>query len=647
MLNRLIKRANPTTDPDNNTPTGVSFDHDRTDQQLQRWQRVLRRTRLSSNLLSLAWTAGPVTALGLTGGYMVAYGKLPHTQLLIYFVTFSVLSGVIGLLAKIVYDSTWGSNKERAQAEVEKAIDRLGELILATRDLDVESLEGNARRFEAARQLLRRIDLSPEGVALASEDLTNDRELGRFLAQIDNYRRCGLRSRIRDLNIRYEEHFTAVYERIRHEAPLAAAALRDRFYGHVPRLRDGIPRNEAFIERALAAFTEQNALLLTMSDVEEMLGLAFELLNGREITILSFTYGGRWRFAKAFEALERARSRYRLALAASDNRLRALAAHLVEEGALPYERAAEELPSATLLERITAVMNQLKRRIDAYHRYAQHRRLTREQRTELRQRARTLSTAVALYRAAHEAIQTLGSAHAELIRASQAWDALTQQQYSPDSTLRIGPGRLGLRIVERTLSLDEEACEDVSHKLLAYLGEEPDRRVSGSHQAHPYAASQSIAPLHERLTPSSARDLAIEVALALEPHIQLSAPEVQRGLAATQASYLGDLEPGMSTREKRRLGEAMAHNVADDLGRAAEQLALALVRHYHVELTEEAKHFLEERYGARPAVLETIARSQVTDQGTQISLLSRRPPPVRPPRRSWYRSLVRARRLLS
>ncbi len=639
----LLDRFRKTPAPSETTerPGGVSLDRESTEHREQ-WSRAVRQARVSQSLLSLAWTAGPATGLGLTGGYVVAYGRLPGPELLLYFITFTIVSGLMGLVAKIIYSRTWGSAEEQAETEVLNAIDHLGDLILATRDLHVESLEGQARRSEGARQLLRRVDLSPQGIALACQDLTGDPELGDVLGRIENYRRSGLFSRIRDVNDRYEETFLATFEQLREEAPMAASALRERFYGDVPQLRAGIHRNEAFIERILASYEEDNPLLITMGDVEDMLGLAFELINGREIPILTFTYRGRWRLVQALSALETARSRYRLAQAASDNRIRALAAWLVEANALAYETAPEELATATLLERIVAALDELQMRIDRLQALEQRRALDRASRERLRRHADTLANALSLYRSARAALVTLGDAHANLLKAAERWNDLTARLPSDAQRLRPGPRGRGLRLIERTIYLDEEARRSVAQQLMHHLrseGLERRRQDPGTgwrSGEHP-----------RRLPPGRARHLAVETALALEPHIHLSRPEVQRGLGATNASYLGGLEPGMSAKEKRSFGEAMADSVEEDLSRSAEHLAVALVRHYQVELTEEARTFLAETYGARPQVLETISRGQqVGEQAAPISLLSQRPTPIPLPRRDWYRSLVRARRTL-
>ncbi|MDP1756453.1 MAG: hypothetical protein Q8L38_03270, partial [Pseudohongiella sp.] len=75
---------------------GISLNREDTER-LDQLARSVRRVRMSRSLLGLAWTAGPVTALGLYGGYYIGYGQLPSNQQLVYFVSFTVLSGLIAL----------------------------------------------------------------------------------------------------------------------------------------------------------------------------------------------------------------------------------------------------------------------------------------------------------------------------------------------------------------------------------------------------------------------------------------------------------------------------------------------------------------------------------------------------------------------
>ncbi len=615
---------------------GISLGREE-NERLNQFARSVRRVRMSRSLLGLAWTAGPVTAIGLYGGYYIGFGQAPSSQQLVYFVSFTVLSGLIALIAKIVYDSTLGYATERAQLYVVEVTDKLGDLILAARNLMISNLEGDIRQREAATQLLQRADLPPDGVAMACEQLTGDAEMGRILASIDNFRRAGLHSRIADIHEAHNEHFASVIAELHQVAPQSADVLRQRYLGEIGNLRHGTPRTEHFIARVLAAIEQDNLLLITMQDVESMLVLCFELINGREIPMLMFDYRGRWRLAAALDRMERKRSRYRIAQAAGSNRIRGLASWLVEVDVMSYDDVPEGLSSGLLVERVGNALDALALRIrkdvDAI------RKGNSGLRTRLRTDAEIMASALRLYRISHESFKRIGELHVEFLVTVEDWNRMMADAHLDDEELQIGPRGRGVRIREQVVRLDEEEGKEVCRTLARYLREQ-------------YLEAHETKGLFERrsdkdnpLTLDSARQLVIEVALALEPHIHLSYPDVQRGIGSTLETYLGDLEPGMSAQEKKLLAESMAQDVVEDMSHAAEHLAVALVRHYRVNLTDDASQFLHETYGARQSVLDILSQHRGSDEISQ-SLLAGRPAIVPPAQRSWYRALVHAKRLV-
>lgn len=615
---------------------GISLNREDTER-LDQFTRSVRRVRISRSLLGLAWTAGPVTALGLYGGYYIGYGQAPTNQQLVYFISFTVLSGLIALAAKVVYDSTWGYHNERSQRSVIEVIDKLGDLILAARNLVVQTLDGEAQQREAAVQLLQRVDLPPAGIEMAVFQLTGDKAFAGLLSAIDNYRRAGLSARIAPLHAAHQDWLEKHLDTLREHSPAAVEILRLRYQGDIAVLRHGTPRAEHFIARVLAAIEQDNLLLITMQDVESMLVLAFELINGREIPMLIFDYRGRWRLAAALDRMERKRSRYRIAQAAGSNRIRSLASWMVEVNILSYEEVPDGISSATLIERVNVALDQLSERMQALAQAVDAGDNTRYR--ELRLLGEQMTNALRLYRHAHESYTRIGELHADFLQAAEAWNALMEKSRQTTTELQIGPRGKGVHILEKVVRLEDEEQKEVCQHLARYLRSQ-------------HLESHETKNLFERrserdypLTFESARQLAIEVALALEPHIHLSYPEIQRGIGATYASYLGELEPGMSAREKRAIGEAVAQDVEEDMSEAAEHLAAALVRHYRVSLSDEASRFLHDTYGARQSVLDILSQHQPGESATQ-SLLSVRPAVVPPAQRRWYRSLVLARRLV-
>lgn len=606
-------------------------------EQLKRVSQAVLKVHWTRTLLGILWTAGPVTLIGLFGGYYLAYGKPPPGQILLYFFTFTLLSAVITFLAKLVYDLTHGHLQEQAEANLSQSIDTLADLILAVRDLIVESHEPETRHLEAALQLLRRIELTPDGVALAAEELTGSRELGKLLGRIETYRKAGLYSRVADLNDKYRDKIDAALSQLNDTSPEAASLLNQRFTGQAPQLEKGVPRDEHFIERVLAAVEEDKLMLMTLQDVEEMLILAFELLSGRKIPMLAFSYSGKWKLARALDYLEEKRSHYRVLQASASNRIRALAGFLVETDEVIHEQLPYGLSGQELIDRLEPIFDQFASEILSLCQSARNKQLAKP--SLLSSKADIFGQALGMYKDARLTLEQLGKAHVALINASENWNKLTEKSNSLTNPLLLGPWRKGLRINEESISLSDEQKIKVSHQLVKYF-----QRIKLERKGEKFFSIGSSG-FSKELNYEKVRRLAIEVALALEPFTNLSLPVIQRALNATNAIYVGSLRPDMSAAEKVALGTTMANEMYQDLSQAAEHLAVALVKHYKVDLTPDAQEFLISHYNARPQTLEMLSNYQVSDSGP-ISFLSLRPPVIAAPKREWYKALIAARKEL-
>lgn len=599
--------------------------------EIRRITAAVDKVPWSVSLMQILWTAGPVTLLGAWGGYLLGYGKAPTMENYVFFISYTVITGAAGILANLGYHLTRGRKAEKTSGQIEQVIKALPELLLVTRDLIVDNLEGDARRREAAAMLLRKHDLSPEGVELAAIELLDDRESARLIGQIDVYRRVGLHARIRDLVAQYrdilEPQFNALYE----AAPIATHLLRERFEGRAPDLHQGVPRDENFIERVMAAIEQDNDLLMTLQDVEEMLILAFELISGREIPVLSFEYRGRWRLAQAFDNLEEARARQRIAQATGLSRLKALNVYLAEQSGTLVEDAASGLRAELLLERSVKAMDALAEQI--VHLAQAVEAGQEERKRALRTKSDILANAIQLYKSVSSAYEQVGRSHAQLLKSVDRWERITASLSDDTTRLRLGPGRRGLRIRERTIALDDESKARVCKHLARYLTQ---AGITSRHRDTRLSVGVD-----------AAKRLAIEIFIALEPHVGLSQPATQRAINSSNAADFGQIEPNLSAAAKAALGASMVREVDTELSRAAESLALALVRHYRVELEPAAIEFLKRQYGARDSTLKMLSNINLSGRGDSrnVSFLSHRPPAVGSPHRDWYRALVRARRL--
>lgn len=613
----------------NNNKKWVTLDREK-NEHTRRLKKSLNKVKWSHALMQIFWTAGPVTTLGLIGGYYIGYGTMPSIQLLIYFVSFTVFSGLIGLVAKVIYDGTQGHLEEQAERDIQRVTGKLADLILVARDKVVQGYEGEARQREAALQLLRRVDLTPYGVTIAFSDLTGDREIGEIMGQIYAYRRIGLQTKVGELYGAYREKIDKIAKSLEETSPEAARELKQWFTGNTSdQLKYGVPREKYFIQRVMSAIENNNPYIMTFRDVEEMMILAFELISGREIPTLTFSYSGRWKYANRLDDLEKKRSRYRVAQARGGNRIRALASYLVETNITTSEELPEGIEINELVQKVTKIMDQL-----ALHVINASRNNTATKK-ELNRLADVMKNGLELYQMAHEGYQDLRKRHKELKEAMAKWKNLTTDESLESGLFSKVKRNKGIRIKDSHIALKEEARLDVCRHLSWYFDKEDTK--TKSHSLFSSFSSRGA---------MSARRLAVEIAVALEPHIHLSKPEIQRNINATKAIYLGGLSPDLSSVQKQELGEKMAKEADNGLEIAAIRLAETLVWQYHVDLSDEAIEFLRYNYGAGRQTLKRIAnRKQVlkTRQETNISI----PPMPEETKKEWQKALSQIKKRIS
>lgn len=581
--------------------------------------------------MQIFWTAGPVTTLGLIGGYYIGYGTMPSLSLLIYFVSFTVFSGIFGLIAKVVYDGTQGHLEEQSERDILDVTDKLGDLILVARDKVVQGYEGDARRREAAMQLLRRVDLTPYGVTIAFSDLTGDRHIGEIMGQIFAYRRIGLQTKVRELYVSYRNQIDEIASDLHKGSPEAAKEIKQWFTGNTSgRLKYGVKRETFFLQRIMSAIENDNPYLMTFRDVEEMMILAFELINGRELPTLTFSYSGRWKYADAIDQLEEKRSLYRVSQARGGNRMRALAAYLVEAGFATVDELPEGMPINDLIRKVTRSMDRLS---------VQGLRAAKDVHLPLREVkkiATILENSYELYRLAYEGYDESGKRHKELVEAQKRWANVISTSGNSTWRIKLGKGRRGIRIRESVIALNEEQKLQVCRHLSWYF-----KKEDINHQSHFLFSS------FNNKGGMSARRLAVEIAVALEPHIQLSKPEIQRNINATKAIYLGGLSPDLSAIQKQELGRRMAKEADNGLGLAAIRLAETLVDQYKVELTNETIDFLNLNYNAGRKSLELVA-SRFEEEGYTFTEWTHDiPPAVSQPRSLWKKALQEIQKTVS
>ncbi|TVP83332.1 hypothetical protein [Thioalkalivibrio sp.] len=539
-----------------------------------------RRVPWFWNLLQVLWVAGPATFLAMQGGYWLGFGEFAPARNVIYFAFFTLFLGVIALGSKFVSVAITERRAEEAAQALRRTIDWLPELLFAIRDADLAADSTEDRRRRAAGALLQELDLGPETLALAVRELSGDIGLAQIAQQIEVYRRVGLHSRVRDLVEASTEARLAALERAHAEVPELADLLRERLSGRAPSQGSGIPRREGFLQRLLAAAEQDDPGALPVADVQELLVLLFELVNGREIRYLRFSWKGSWNVARALSEVEIKRTRHRLAQARVDSRLRGLARLLAGTPGSGLRHGDLSLDTVTLGQRVLLALETL-----------------------VAARPRPGSAAAKrLARLLHE-VHRLHEDHARWLKAGQAFD--TALAYWERMHQRVQPERRRWwqRLRGRGLQIQEDVIDFSNERKLAFARE--FCRVMD--EAGIQFDERGLQVGGQAVDRGEIRRLGLHLLTLLQESLDLSDLAIQRAIQAAPAAWLGGLQAGMTADGKAGLGAAVVKEVRQDLGRMAERLAAQLATLYQLPLSEALRQRLVERYGANPERLEMLA----------------------------------------
>ncbi|WP_419535864.1 hypothetical protein [Endozoicomonas sp.] len=615
---------------------------------LEKVARAPHQEPWSVTILQFAWTAGPVTLMAAYFGYYFAYGVMMPLERAFYFLGYSVIAVALGVGYRLFHNMTHGRQQARDRISLLNLIDQIPELIYQVRDLGQVNMTEEQRRIHSAGILLRKLDLGPEWVSTAIEDLTGNQQLAKQAERIEIFRRAGLYNRMQDIVEEAREEADKAWISLNENHPRTAEALKKRLNGVVARPHDGQKREPLFIERVLSAIEEGNENLMTLHDVEEILTLCFELICGREIAYLKIEYTGHWDLARALDKLEEERNDLRISRARVYSRLKALTTYLNNIGIPSEIGSGNGLSTHKLLAIATKSLDNLSLQV----REARQLTLSSPQKKGAKKHLLTLTTksqqlekALQIYNESHRAYLKQGRDSLLLKRALKNWQKLSSKyQHQNNENLK-----RSLTISEQTIFLDDEDKAEVTQRIRQYLNESPDlsKVMLETLQADENSQQNSIpSDSEKRLTEARARDIAIEIATILDPYIHLHDPQIQRAIESANAISLANIEPGMSARTKAAWGEAMASAVEKNLAASAEKLAQNLIRYYRVPLSDQTINFLVKTYNASLERLQFIARYE-TPLSASYSLDNVSAMEVPQPKDNWQIDLYNAKKTIT
>jgi len=578
---------------------------------LRRIDRMAQSGVGKSSLWGLAevgWTAGPVTFIAAQGGYYLGFGTWLPNKNLIFFVGYTVLMGVIAILVKFIYKATKGQVIDDAKEQLLLVIGSLPDFILSVRDLTLSRMEPESRRYESARILLQKSDLGPQWLSLAVNSIIDSPVIAGAVADIEIYWRAGMYSRIHDINQELSDEISVALATLEADRPRLARLLENRLQGKKNTLRSGVEREPFFIERIFSAIEEDNEDIMGLSDVEEMLTLAFELLSGRRIPMLVVNSVGSSKLTIATEKLEKERSKYRIARARGYSQLLALANFLSDSNLLDYSTVAERLPSSDLLQICIETLDRLCQHIYSDIESVEKREIVDMRALKLNHSV--LLKALELYQQAYRSSAMVLDEHADFLKDINSWQRVNLR-YADANTQVSVTGKRGLHIAERQIHLDDADKISVVKKMAHHF--KRDGILFKALKNQDQQSNWRVSNQHVR----AAKQLGIDLALALDSCAFISLPKVQGAIYASNAVDLGSFEPGLSTSTKVGWGESIAKEVQKDMIKASEQLAKEIHRYYGICFGDEELDFMHQNYGMKKQLV--IDYYLENEQGEQAS----------------------------
>lgn len=620
---------------------------------VSRLSRELRNESWGRTAFQLAWTAGPVTYLALNAGYYIGFGVAAPPRLFFYFGAYTVIMGLFAVAMRVGYNVVRGHEHERMEDALTEVMGEIPRLIAVVRNRNLETYEGDARRFLSAKYLLDNTDASEQAIRQAVHDLTGDARLADTIRSIEVFRRAGLFGRVRDLGAEVAEELARVLPAIEQRSLAVAEELRRRFAGIVPAKRQGRTRTEGFIERVLSAGEHDSHDLMSLSDVEEILTLAFELLAGRSYTWFSLQYVGQSALRDIDHRFERARRELREAIHVRNSRLRVLAEFLNES------QAIHRVPSAIpVILQVREVHRNVQRAVDEIFEEIRRRAAGRNgvkgrhapggrAVSGLRLGAEEIDsyrTLLHLWELLQRANETVKRRAAALGRAVSEYQRLLSSSKQVPELRILAPGEPGdgVRLIPREVGLSARARMRLALRLSRVVQEANTRRrfIWTTAPDNPVTGVE--------LTNDGYKHIAVSTAIVLDQALALGNGELQAAIEASPAANVGSIEAGLSRETRIGWGVALVRDVREDVGKAVGRLVSSLAYYHGMRISDEAVDYLTRRFNARESLLRRYAAqtTPTTPSGLSISLqrLDHQFLDIRPLPRSYHAVVDRMQR---
>ncbi|AFG37401.1 hypothetical protein [Spirochaeta africana] len=553
---------------------------------LNRVTHATRQEQWGRSLLQLAWTTGPVTFLALHGGYFFGFGHAPPEHLFYYFGGYTLVTGVVSIATRFVYNLTRGRSLQRAEQAMQTVMGGLPLLVASCRNATISFYEPEYRPTITAQYILSNPDASIEAVRTAVDLLTGDTRLAEAAGKSEIFRRQGLSSLSRESAEQVRKPLQKACSQVNEISPELSRLLYERLHGRVISKRIGLPRTQGFLYRGLKAIEYDDPARMNLSDTIETATLLFELLAGREFPRIELRYKGARYISEAGERMERARRALRAAVNRRNSRLWSLGEHLRSRRSMKRFAAAVHAihTPRTWNEEIEGAVQELVREIGK-HPAGRDQQFARKALQKLRD--------------LEKAEQQMRRLERDLVKAQLGYQ---QARRRLDRRYGENTAPVILRDGQRLRRRDHVGIELVKRGIVLHKAQQRDMAVR-------------LAPIVDKVEgaahdPAQLVKIGYELMKILEQALPIYRWSVQSAFERSNAPDLAQLEQGLTTATRIGWGLSLVRELRTNYSELIHAAARALVDYHRIELDEDAIEYLVEEYGANRVYLEALAPSE-------------------------------------
>lgn len=537
---------------------------------------------LGVTLLQLAWTAGPLTYIALQGGYYLGYGKTAPFALFTYFAGYTLITGLFGLVIRIIYQAHQNTQSDQSKSNYLTTIDTVFRLTQTISDYRLNQLNESDRKMEASIILLSNTHALPAAIALGVKELTENRLLAKLSQEVELFRRAGLASRAKEVIATHSEFNNENLQTLLNLPSDASYFLKMRLEGRAPSLKEGMERSDGFLRRIVQAREQQNPSLMHLKDVEEFLTLVYELLNGRKIEFLTFTYTGKKKLRQSAKALEKTRASFRTTRAAFYAEIDKLYTTMVNQDLI---NDVKNFDFRIKLAQIFDALNHLSSTVVALS--------GRTPSTTEAETIQLFTFLVKRYTYLSTQYKVLLALEKQRQYAVNQWRAHSEKYSDRATRFRYGRGKKGLRIAKKTITLNDEAKRRCSNTIVDTLKD----------------FSQSINS-NQNLSALKIKQFIIKLTDKTNAFFDISNPIIHYGIESSKATNFGSLDNDSSIESRALWAAAMVRETVNNIDHAAEKLAKVLLYEYDEVIDDKAIAFLASKFGANPNNLKKFVKER-------------------------------------